>query len=219
MNNLVDNMLEFYNKINDSNELKQNNVTVLNEFITNEKFIREFYEKYINNNIDNIKVVMCGINPGRYGAGKTGIPFIDFNSLSEMLPSISRKGNERSAEFFYSIIKNYGAKSFYSNIYVTNICSIGFEKNKKNHNYNKLSENIKGLIYEDFIEKMRVLNPNVIIPLSKEVEKTLKYLKSIGELKYVLIDKRLNHAYHCSIETNWEKEFKNYVNRLNKYIL
>lgn len=219
MNSLVDNMLNFYNAINSSDELKQQSITVLNEFIENEKLVREFYEKYVNNNIDNIKVVMCGINPGRYGAGKTGIPFIDFNSLSELLQNIKRKDSERSAEFFYSIIKNYRAEKFYSNIYVTNICSIGFEKSKKNHNYYELSEAIKEIIYKNFLEKMKIINPNVIIPLSKEVEKTLKYLKSNGELKNVLIDEGLNHPYYCSIKTNWEKQFKNYISKLDKYIL
>lgn len=219
MDNLVDNMLNFYDEIRNVNELKQENVTVLNEFIKNEKFMRKFYEEYIDNNIVDIKVVMCGINPGKYGAGKTGIPFIDFNSLSELLLNVQRNDSERSAEFFYSVIKKYGAKKFYSNIYVTNICSIGFVKESKNYNYYQLPENIKEIINMNFLDKMKIVKPNVIIPLSKDVEKTLKYIKSNGKLEGVLIDSRLNHPYFCSIKTNWEKEFNNYSNKLDKYIL
>jgi hypothetical protein len=51
------------------------------------------------------------------------------------------------------------------------------------------------------------------------VKKTLKYIKSNGKLEGVLIDSRLNHPYFCSIKTNWEKEFNNYSNKLDKYIL
>ncbi len=219
MNNLVDNMLSFYNQIRNLNQLKQENVIVLNEFSKNDKVIRKFYEKYIDCNIGNIKVVMCGINPGRYGAGKTGIPFIDFNSLSELLPEVHRKDSEKSAEFFYSIIKNYGAKKFYSNVYVTNICSVGFEKDKKNYNYYQLPGSVKDIIYVNFLDKMKIINPNVIIPLGKDVEDTLKYLKSDGYLEGIKIDNRLNHPYYCSIRTNWENQFNNYVNKLDKYFL
>lgn len=219
MNSLVDNMLNFYNKIKKLNELKKENVSVLNEFIKNEKFIRKFYEEYVDCNIGNIKVVMCGINPGRYGAGKTGIPFIDFDSLSELLPGVQRNDSERSAKFFYSVIKEYGAKKFYYNIYVTNICSVGFEKDNKNYNYYQLAKSVKEVIYVNFLEKINILSPDVIIPLSKDVEDTLKNLKSNGELKETLIESRLNHPYYCSIKTNWEREFDNYVKKLKKYIL
>uniref|UniRef100_UPI0022E3F48C uracil-DNA glycosylase family protein n=1 Tax=Clostridium beijerinckii TaxID=1520 RepID=UPI0022E3F48C len=219
MNSLVDNMLNFYNELRNINHLKEENVTVLNEFINNEEFIRRFYEKYVDHNIGHIKVVMCGINPGRYGAGKTGIPFVDFNSLSELLSDVNRKDSERSAEFFYSIIKNYGAKKFYSNIYVTNICSIGFEKDKKNYNYYQLPKSVKDIIYVNFLDKMKIISPNVIIPLSKYVEDTLKYLKSGVYLEGIEIENRLNHPYYCSIKTNWENQFKKYVNKLDKYFL
>ncbi|MDU6040609.1 uracil-DNA glycosylase family protein [Clostridium butyricum] len=218
MNSLVDNKLNFYNEIRNINQLKEENVTVLNEFISNEKFIRKFYEEYVDYNIGNIKVVMCGINPGRYGAGKTGIPFIDFNSLSELLPYVNRKDSERSAEFFYSIIKNYGAKKFYSNIYVTNICSVGFEKDKKNYNYYQLPKSVKDIIHVNFLDKMSMVNPDVIIPLSKDVEDTLKYLKSGGYLEGIKIENRLNHPYYCSIKNNWKNQFNNYVNKLDNYI-
>ena len=39
MNNLVDNMFSFYNEIRNLNQLKQENVIVLDEFIMNNKVI------------------------------------------------------------------------------------------------------------------------------------------------------------------------------------
>ncbi|HEY8893143.1 MAG TPA: uracil-DNA glycosylase family protein [Clostridium sp.] len=219
MNNLVDGMLDLYNKIKNVNELKMENITVLNEFVNNKKFIRKFYEEYVDCNVSDIKVVMCGINPGRYGAGKTGIPFIDFNSLSELLLDVQRNDSERSAEYFYSVIKKYGAKKFYSNIYVTNICSVGFLKDNKNFNYYQLPENIKEIIHLNFLEKIKIVNPKVIIPLSKDVDNTLKYLQHIGELKNILIDNTLNHPFFCSMRSNWEIEFNKYIDKLDKYII
>ena len=219
MNNLVDNMFKFYNEIKAVNELNQENIGVLGEFIKNEKYIRKFYEEYIDSNVGNIKVVLCGINPGRYGAGKTGIPFIDFSSLSELLAEVQRSDSERSSMFFYSVIKKYGAEKFYSNIYATNICSVGFVKDNKNYNYYDLPKNIQDKIYVNFLEKIRIFNPKVIIPVSEKVEKSLKYLKSKGELEGISIESRLNHPYYCSIKSNWEKEFSKYIDTLDKYIL
>jgi hypothetical protein len=219
LNSLVEDMLRLYNKMENVNELEQGNIAVLNEFLKNEKFIRKFYEEYVDCNISNIKVVMCGINPGRYGAGKMGIPFIDFNSLSELLLGVQRNDSERSAEYFYSVIKKYGAKKFYSNVYVTNICSVGFLKDNKNYNYYQLPESIKEIIHLNFLEKIKIVNPQIIIPLSKDVDNTLKYLQSIGKLKDILIDNRLNHPFFCSIKSNWEIEFNKYIDKLDKYII
>lgn len=48
MNNLVTNMLDFYNKAINIGELKQENITVPNQFIKNEKFIRRKYLESID---------------------------------------------------------------------------------------------------------------------------------------------------------------------------
>jgi len=219
MNNLVDGMLDLLKKLENEKALKQENITVLNEFTKNEKHIRNFYRDYVDGNIGTIKVVLCGINPGKNGAGKTGIPFIDFNSLSELLTEVKRYDSEKSAGFFYSIIKKYGARKFYSNIYVTNICSVGFLKDNKNYNYYDLPSDVIELIHNNFLLKIKTLNPDVIIPLSKDVEKTLKYLESKGKLDNILIGKRLNHPFFCSIKSNWNNEFEKYSEILDKYVV
>ncbi|NMM63550.1 hypothetical protein HBE96_12865 [Clostridium sp. P21] len=46
------------------------------------------------------------------------------------------------------------------------------------------------------------------------VEDTLKELKFKGSLEGIEIYSRLNHPYYCSIKTNWEKEFDNYLSKL-----
>ena len=75
--------------------------------------------------------VICGINPGRNGAGKTGVPFLDFNSLSQLLPNLKKEDSERSSQFFFEIVEHFGAKKFYETFYVTNISWLGFIKDNK----------------------------------------------------------------------------------------
>lgn len=42
------------------------------------------------------RVVLCGINPGRNGAGKTGIPFIDFSGASHLLSGIGQNDSRNN---------------------------------------------------------------------------------------------------------------------------
>ncbi len=52
-------------------------VEVLNPYLDDEvmKLCKIFYDKYYND--DRGRVFIVGINPGRFGAGITGIPFTD----------------------------------------------------------------------------------------------------------------------------------------------
>jgi hypothetical protein len=67
---------EFYEvfKFNFSKELEMLNIGVLSDFFDNKEVIFEFYRQYFKPN--EPKIVLCGINPGRFGAGQTGIPFL-----------------------------------------------------------------------------------------------------------------------------------------------
>ncbi len=61
------------------------------------------------------KTVLCRINPGRFGAAKTGVSFIDFTSLSQMIDGVNRDDSERSAKFFFDVVQEFGVKRFYQN--------------------------------------------------------------------------------------------------------
>jgi hypothetical protein len=73
-------------------------ISVLREFESNKSVADEFTLRYCSQRKPT--VVLCGINPGRLGAGKTGVPFLDFCSLSKLLPNVNREESERSAFFF-----------------------------------------------------------------------------------------------------------------------
>lgn len=96
----------------------------------------KFYGKYYNDR--NKRTFIIGINPGRFGAGTTGISFTDPIMLEDecKIKNSFLKKSELSSTFIYNVIKEYGGvESFYSKFFLTSVCPIGFIKNGKNINY------------------------------------------------------------------------------------
>ena len=95
-----------------------------------------FYNEYFSDT--NKRHFLFGINPGRFGAGITGIPFTDPKILDEQLSIENpfKKRNELSSIFVYEMINALGgADAFYNLFYITSICPLGFIANGKNLNY------------------------------------------------------------------------------------
>lgn len=98
----------------------------------NEIFYRQFY------NDTHDRIFLFGINPGRLGAGLTGIPFTDPVNLdryagikNELLPKA-----ELSSDFIYRMINSMGGPSdFFNHFFITAVCPLGFMKNGINMNY------------------------------------------------------------------------------------
>lgn len=104
---------------------------------TSERFYKKFYD-------DNRKRhLILGINPGRHGAGVTGVPFTDTKRLESKcgLKIDGLSTHEPSSVFVYELIDAYGGvEAFYGDFYITSICPLGFVKlNDKgrevNYNY------------------------------------------------------------------------------------
>lgn len=194
MINLAEQYFEDFNefKQNFSSTLAQNDIVVLDDFLNNKDNIEKYYDKYVD--FDSDKIVLCGLNPGRFGAGLTGVPFIDFKSLSKMLSNIKKDDGESSAQFFFELVKKFGIEKFYKICYVTNISKFGYSKKSsaKNVNYPKLPNSAQDWLFKRFIEEMNLIKPKVIIPLSDDVAKTLKVLTQAQQLDYKIAPK-LNH--------------------------
>ena len=196
MKNIVDDYFSFYKifRIKYSDILSKNNVGILSNFLENKDHIIEFHKRFVQPN--SPKIVLCGINPGRFGAGRTGIPFIDFDSLSEMLPNIKNHESEKSAKFFFSVVKAFGEEEFYKNFHVTNISWYGFYQldKMKNVNYDdkRINTEIAIFLIDKFVEEMNLIQPDIIIPLSKNVYYELESLKEMGKIQ-AKIGPRLNH--------------------------
>jgi len=79
-----------------------------------------------------------GINPGRRGAGVTGVPFTDPIRLEEAcgIPNAFPKVPELSSTFVYRVIEAWGGpKAFYDRFFITAVFPLGFLKNGRNLNY------------------------------------------------------------------------------------
>lgn len=96
----------------------------------------QFYPKYYNDN--RPRAFIFGINPGRHGAGVTGIPFTDPIRLLEKcgIANDFQKRGELSSEFVYSVIDAFGGpETFYGRFHFTALSPLGFVKDGKNLNY------------------------------------------------------------------------------------
>lgn len=213
MKTLVENYLIFSKTFvkKYKNELAESNVSILTDYLQNELYIRRFYKSFIEPN--KPKIVLCGINPGRKGAGKTGVSFLDNKSLSKIFPEIENADYEKSGSFIYSVIEEFGVEKFYENIYVTNISCVGFQNSRtgNNMNYYQISPKIQKDLFDNFIQEMNIVQPDIIIPLSEWVSWDLKELKKNGRLNFE-IGERLNHPAYSKVRK------EDYISRLNTLI-
>ncbi|HTI57599.1 uracil-DNA glycosylase family protein [Mucilaginibacter sp.] len=119
-------------------------IRIMNPFRESREAVRvseEFYRKYYND--VNPRHLILGINPGRFGAGLTGVPFTDPKRLvSEChIPYEGRVTHEPSSVFVYEMISAFGGtEKFYGKFYINSLCPLGFtsidEKGReKNYNY------------------------------------------------------------------------------------
>ena len=101
----------------------------------------QFYTKYYGD--DNKRRLILGINPGRHGAGLTGIPFTDPIKLEKYcgIPNNLHKKPELSADFIYELISAYGGlEQFYGKFHFSAVSPLGFIKDGKNLNYYDIRE-------------------------------------------------------------------------------
>lgn len=100
------------------------------------ELVKTFFRKFFANREKRIMVV--GINPGRFGAGITGINFTAPRQLAEDcgIPHHLGNGSELSAEFIYTVIRDFGGPAaFYRHFYLAALSPVGFLKAGKNLNY------------------------------------------------------------------------------------
>lgn len=153
------------------------------------RITKAFYEKYYNDS--NKRRMIIGINPGRLGAGATGLPFTDTKRLEEFclieIPEV--KTHEPSSVFVYEVIEAFGgAQAFYEQFYITSVCAIGFVIEKSpnkfvNYNYYDSKELTKAV--EPFIiEKMReqiAFGVDTSVAYCLGTGKNYKYLNALNK--------------------------------------
>ncbi len=104
--------------------------------------------------------LILGINPGRFGAGVTGVNFTAARQLTEVcgINHSFKAQSELSAEFIYAMIEAYGGvENFYSHFFIGSVCPLGFVKDGKNINY-----------YDD-AELQKAVRPFIIESIEKQL--------------------------------------------------
>lgn len=168
-------------------------VTVLNPYAN--PLVRtvctEFYQRYYNDT--HPRWLICGINPGRFGGGLTGIPFTDSTQIKAVtgldFPYHSRQ--ELSATYIHQMIERFGGyEKFYGIFHFTSVSPLGFTKNDKNLNYYDLPVLKKTTLpfaVECFRKQLDSGIANDLIFCLGEGE-NLKFLKELND-KYRLFGK------------------------------
>lgn len=142
-----------------------------------------FYRKYYADN--RPRTFLIGINPGRLGAGITGIPFTDPINLSEVL-GISHPfdmKHELSSKFIYAMMEALGGiEMFFSNFYYTGVSPVGYVRDGRNLNYyddRELQEQLEAYMYEEM--KKQVAFGAQPVAFSLGMGKNIAFLKKFNE--------------------------------------
>lgn len=160
---------------------------------------KAFYGKYYNDY--GKRRIILGINPGRFGAGLTGVPFTDPKRLAEkcgIALANSPSAHEPSSQFVYEAIERYGSpEAFYKKWYINSICPLGFTKIGKSGkpvNYN----------YYDSAELCEIATPFILKTLREQldfgVERDVCVCFGMGKNARFLKKLNAEHKFFAKIE-------------------
>jgi len=162
---ISDNIIRFLHALNFNKALPAG-VSIMNPYIDETSAILSelFYRKYYSD--EKQRIIILGINPGRFGAGVTGIPFTDTKRMVSVC-KIPYKGpvtHEPSSVFVYDVIERFGGPdAFYGKFFFGAVCPLGFTSraiNGKEINYN----------YYDSKELLEATGEFILENLKKQLE-------------------------------------------------
>lgn len=191
---LADRILAFNQSLDLSDVALPQGIRAMNPFKEEqgqliEKITTQFYSKFYDDN-DGRKFII-GINPGRHGAGLTGVPFTDTKRLASDcgIEVTEFSCHEVSSVYVYELIRGYGgAEAFYSQFYINSVSPLGFVKvndRGKEVNYNYYDQPDLTEALEPFI--LKTLQQQLDMGLDAETVwclgtgKNYKFLKKFNE--------------------------------------
>lgn len=190
----ADSIMQYYRHLQPPTNLPAD-VEVMNPY-KNEATLAiasKFYQKYYSD--DRPRIMLFGINPGRFGAGVTGVPFTDPLKLEEVcdIPNDLDKKPELSSRFINEVVMAYGGpEKFYSKYYISGVSPLGYLREGINLNY----YDIKGFkpMFETYvveqIQAQLKFNIDQSVAYSIGKGQNIKYLKFIND-KYGFFGKVL----------------------------
>jgi hypothetical protein len=145
-----------------------------------DRFFRKYYHDLCG------RIPLLGINPGRFGAGITGITFTDPVRLESVcgISSSLKKRQELSSVFIYDLIEAFGgAEAFFSRFILSAVCPLGFVKDGRNLNYydsRALLTSLEGFIMQSLQDFLGIIGkPSVIVCLGEG--KNYGYLSGLNK--------------------------------------
>ncbi len=181
---LADQILAFYANLEVPNRLPRG-VEVLYPFADTavQQVMQQFYKQYFHDHQQ--RTLIFGINPGRYGAGITGINFTAprqlWNDCGIQHPF--GDASELSAEFIYAMINAFGGpEKFYQQFFISAVSPLGYVFKGKNLNYYDtplLQKRLKPFIVDCIQQQMQwPINRQKCICIGGD--KNLRYLAELN---------------------------------------
>ena len=130
--------------------------------------MEQFYNKFYNDN--NKRKFIIGINPGRHGAGTTGVPFTDTKRLRSIcgIEMTTAYTHEVSSVFVYEMIEQYGGvNKFYKDFYINSPFPLAIIRQNNNNKWVNAN-------YYDESYLFNMTKPFMLSILKKELELGLK---------------------------------------------
>ncbi len=155
---LADRIIDFNSNLNIKEPLPER-ISALNPYLPNSpscEISERFYQRFYNDN--EPRDLILGINPGRLGAGATGIPFTDTKRLlSHCGMTCDFHLHEPSSVFIYEVIDAFGGPdAFYQRFFFSSVSPLGFVKindKGKEVNYNYYDDKSLETAVLPFIKK------------------------------------------------------------------
>jgi len=137
MNTFAEKAIDYYNSLIAPTSLPPE-IGVMNPYQKPEvqQLVRAFYQRFFNDNTG--RVFVLGINPGRFGAGVTGIAFTTPQNLRRYCGIDNELADtpELSSRFIYQVVEAFGgATEFYSRFFLTSLFPLALTKAGKNYNF------------------------------------------------------------------------------------
>ncbi len=174
--------IAFYDQLKPLPDPLPHSVEVMNPYENDEtqRIVKQFYQKYFADS--QPRVLILGINPGRFGAGTTGISFTDPTNLRNYCGiehNLTGK-SELSSQFVYACVEAYGgAAAFYTHFHLGALYPLALVKEGKNYNY-----------YD---------SPDVYAALKPEISNALKQQAGFGSKKDIICLGQKNYIYLQSV--------------------
>lgn len=145
-----------------------NGIEIMNPFTDPRgwSYTTQFYQRFYSDH--KKRRIVFGINPGRFGAGVTGVPFTDPIRLANVcaIENDFPKKAELSSVFIYEVVDRYGGpQAFFGDVMITALSPLGYTLHGKNLNYyddKQLLRDTEPFIIDCIQQQISLLEPEPV---------------------------------------------------------